>query len=176
MRNRRALATMLAFLSLATALHARQTVFGIDVAGLGIMPTASYKDVTGPALGVLGGFELETVPSFALTGRGGYISHMRRDDFSRTLVPILGGIKITSYNTSLYAAGEVGRVSIRDRYDGDDPAIESRRATRTAWGVGFGSAVERLDLRFSLHAWDANHVGQNMTIGVSLAYLLLGTY
>jgi hypothetical protein len=176
MRNTSALTLLILVLSMAGGLHARQEAFAIDVVGIGLVPAASYKSDVGPGLGALVGFELETVPSFALTGRGGYIGHMGRNEYSRSVVPILGGLKITSYNSSLYIAGEIGRASIRDGYDGSDSTFSDRRASRTAWGIGFGSAVDRLDLRFSLHAWDAEKPRDSMTIGLSIGFLLLSSY
>lgn len=167
----------LAFIALAVLVgpaSARQESFGVDVTGLGVIPLKHYEPSVGPALGGLVGFELEAFPSFSITGRGGYIAHTRRDDFSRSLVPILGGLKITSYDSPLYVAGEVGRVKVRDRYDGSDSSVGDRRATRTAWGVGVGSAVDRLDLRVSMHFWDAANLRKSAALDVSLAFLLLG--
>jgi len=160
---------------LVAGAHARQESFAVDVTGMGTLPLKHYQPSVGPALGGLVGFELEAFPSFSLTGRGGYIVHTRRDDFSRSLVPILGGLKITSYDSPLYVAGEVGRVSVRDRYDGSDSTLKDGRATRTAWGVGVGSAVERLDLRVSMHFWDAARLRRSATLDISLAFLLLGS-
>jgi hypothetical protein len=153
---------------------ARQTQLGVDVVAIGLLPMGSYKDGTGPALGGLVGLESEAFPGFGLTIRGGYIEHMPRADFTRQLIPVLGGFKLTSYSSSLYAAAEAGRVSIRDIYSGDDDLVENSKKTKTAWGVGFGSAADQLDLRLSLHVWDASHAKQTMTVALSLGILIFG--
>ena len=154
--------------------EARQTQMGLDVAVLGLLPAGSYADATGPALGVLGGLETEVTPGIGLTVRSGYIGHMERDDFSRTVVPILGGLKLTSYSSAIYLAGEAGRAWFRDEYRGDVPLVEDRRNTKTAWGVGIGAAADALDVRLSFHVWDAANLRETMTVGVSLAFLVFG--
>jgi hypothetical protein len=122
----------------------------------------------------LGGLEAEAFPGLGLTVRSGYISHMERGGYTSKLVPILGGVKLTSYSSSFYIAGEAGRVSIRDEYTGTDPAGMNKKTSKTAWGFGLGSAADRLDLRISLHVWDAGKTAESITIGVSLAFLILG--
>jgi hypothetical protein len=167
----------LAFLSLVLLMYpaaARQTQMGMDIVGVGLFPSGTYEDVTGPALGILAGVEGEAFPGLGLTLRGGYLGHMERNDYSRVLVPILGGVKITSYSSSFYAAAEAGRVSIRDEYMGNDPLVKNIRGSKTSWSVGLGSAADRLDLRLSLYAWDAAHWRETMTIGLSLGFLVLG--
>jgi hypothetical protein len=176
MKSIRALALPLLLALGAGSAHAWQEPFAVDVTGIGLIPSSTYKQSVGPGLGALAGFELEASPSIALTGRGGYISHMQRGDYGRSLVPILGGLKFTSYGTSLYIAGEAGRVRVRDRYEGDDTTVSDRRAIKTAWGLGVGSAVDRLDLRVSMHVWDAAKASDNVTIDVSLAFMLFGSY
>jgi hypothetical protein len=156
------------------AVFARQTQVGLDLAVMGLIPSGDYEDVTGPAIGGLGGLELEAFPGLALTIRGGYFGHMERRDYTRELIPIMGGVKVTSYSSSFYAAVEGGRVSIRDQYSGDDPLGEDEKRSKTAWGFGFGSAADQLDLRLSLHFWDAANMKESVTIGLSLAFLLWG--
>lgn len=154
--------------------EARQTQMGFDVAVLGLLPLGSYADATGPGLGVLGGLETELRPGVGLTVRSGYIGHMERDDYSRNVVPVLGGLKLTSYSSAVYIAGEAGRAWFRDQYRGDLPLVDDRRNTKTAWGVGIGAAADALDLRVSFHVWDAANMRETMTLGVSLAFLVFG--
>lgn len=157
-----------------SAVHARQTAFGVDIAGIGLLAVGDHKDAVGPALGVLGGVEFEASPGLAVTFRSGYIAHTERKAYSRELVPFLGGLKVTSYSSPFYAAAEAGRVKIRDVYEGDLSLPDRDTRIKTAWGVGFGSASDRLDLRLSLHFWDASHMSESATIGLSLALLLIG--
>jgi hypothetical protein len=162
-------------LSLATApAHARQSVFAIDVAPTVLVPSSEYRKSVGFGFGALGGFELETIPSFSLTGRSGYILHVERNDHSRSIVPLLGGLKISSYSSSLYAAGEGGLAYVRDKYTSADSLGVDRKETRNAWGVSVGSAVDRHDLRFSVHVWDADRIRKSMTFSISIAFLIFG--
>ncbi len=155
---------------------ARQTRLGIDITALGLIPLAEHERIAGPGMGALAGIEGEASPGFGLTLRGGYISQMARGGYTREMIPILGGIKLTSYSSSIYLAGEAGRVNIRDEYTGDALVPgEDRRNTKTAWGVGIGSAADRLDLRLSFHVWNTDKMSESMTVGISLAFLILGS-
>lgn len=169
-----ALLTVLVSLLLAPGASARQTQLGVDLAVLGLFPVGAYDDETGPAMGALAGIEAEVFPGMALTVRSGYISHMERSDYSRNVIPILGGLKLTTYSSSLYLAGEAGRARLRDEYRGDVSSTPDNESTKTAWSIGLGSAADVLDMRVSLFVWDAANFRETMTIGVSLAFLFWG--
>lgn len=176
--NRYLVATLAAmlFLGWSGEVSARQTQLGFDVTALGLMPLGDHERIAGPGLGVLAGVEGEAAPGFGLTLRGGYISQMTRGDYTRAMVPILGGVKLTTYSSNLYLAGEAGRVSIRDEYTGPSATPGSdTRTSKTAWGVGIGSASDRLDLRLSFHVWNTDRMSESMTIGISLGFLIVGS-
>jgi hypothetical protein len=86
----------------------------------------------------------------------------------------LGGLKLISQSTSLYAAGEAGLAFIRDKHTGSDPSGSNRNFSTNAWGAGLGSAIDARDLRVSVHVWDADRPRATMTIGLSMAFLLTG--
>lgn len=159
-----------------TEADARRTEFGIDVAALGFLALGDHERIAGPGLGALVGLEAEVTPGIGLTVRGGHIQQMTRGDYTRSMRPVLGGFKLTSYSSPFYFAGEAGRAHVRDDYKGDAllPGPD-RRVWKTAWGGGVGAAADRLDLRLSFHVWNADRMSESMTIGISLGFLIVGS-
>jgi hypothetical protein len=168
-----ALSLVAAFAVVEASAASRESA-NLDVVAIGMMPFSDYKETVSPALGAIAGLELPIFSPISLTARSGYIAHFKRKNSWRSLVPAFGGVKLNSYATTMYLAGEAGPVLTRDNYTGDDPARSSASSTPIAWGVGIGSAVDEHDLRFSLHVWDSKHPGESITFGISLAILFFG--
>jgi hypothetical protein len=156
------------FASAARAQYSTDMRLGVGLAVTGNMPIGDFREVAGFGIGGLGGVELGAYPGLALTARSGYIKFMEKDDLTTTMIPIMGGAKITVPSTSIYFAGELGSVITKVEDAGSDLIDRGDESTNLGWSAGIGSAVGPLDLRLSYNVWDAGNMKQSTTLGLSL--------
>jgi hypothetical protein len=155
---------------LATVAFSQENTFGIRVAAAGQFPSGDFDKTAGIGYGAFGGFELGGW--FALTARSGYVRYLERADHTRSFIPVFGGIKLSTEDRAIYLAGEGGVVVTRIDYSGSNVLTDDVHETNPGWGLGIGSEVGPLDLRFSLNVWDAAHMPETTSLGLSLGFTL----
>lgn len=162
------LAIIALFASPARAQYSSVPRLGIGVAVTGHMPLGDFRDVAGFGIGGLGGIELGAYPGLAVTARSGYIQFLEEDDLTTTMIPIMGGAKITLPTAPIYLAGELGAVITQVDDAGSGILDRDDEATHLGWNAGVGSAVGPVDLRLSYNVWDTGNTKQSTSIGLSL--------
>jgi hypothetical protein len=142
--------------------------FGIGAAVTGHLPVGDLAEFTGFGFGGLGGLELGAYPGLAVTARSGYLHFPEHDDNTLSYVPLMGGLKASGVEGAVYMAFEVGAVFTKVRYDGIPLGGRDVDETNLGWNIGIGSMAGALDLRLSFNVWDAAHLSESMTIGLSV--------
>jgi outer membrane protein OmpA-like peptidoglycan-associated protein len=156
---------------------------GVDLVGQ--LPVADYADEVGLGLGGLLRFKyhpLENSSVLGLTLRSGYIWHLGKkieyNTFTETtnhsMLPILGGVRLTLPGSPLYVAAEGGGV-LHFHRTAEDPGSASTQTRWTpGWTAGIGYEVGRTDVRLGLHFPDATDMGGTTAIGFSVGYSFWG--
>jgi hypothetical protein len=160
---------VLAFaISAPAAFSQTEPRFGIGAAVTGHLPVGDLAEFTGFGFGGLGGLELGAYPGLAVTARSGYLHFPEHDDNTLSYVPLMGGLKASGVEGAVYMAFEVGAVFTKVRYDGIPLGGRDVDETNLGWNIGIGSMAGALDLRLSFNVWDAAHLSESMTIGLSV--------
>jgi hypothetical protein len=160
--------TLVLALSATAAFSQTEPRFGFGIAGTGQFPVGDLTESAGLGFGGLVGLELGAYPGLAVTARSGYIQFLEKEDNVRSYVPIMGGMKASGVEGTVYMAAEAGAVITKVRYDGLPLGGGDVDETNLGWNVGIGSMAGALDLRLSFNVWDAAHMQESMTIGLSL--------
>ncbi len=155
----------------ATTAFSQGPGLGIGVMAVGLFPVGDYQESTSLGFGGLGGIEIGDYPGLSLTARSGYIQQLEQKNYTVAMIPILGGLKASTMEGSIYMTGEFGVVKTRTSYSGPLPLIGDNNETNPAWGFGVGSMAGPWDLRLSFNVWDARHTYERMSLGLSLGFL-----
>ena len=155
---------VLAFALSTTAAFSQEPGFGVSVAAVGQFPAGDFERATGFGFGGLAGVEFGG-EALSITARSGYIQHLERQNRTISFIPILGGLKLSTDDRSVYLAGELGVVRTKI----EDAGILARDANENnmGWSAGVGSMGGPFDIRFNFNVWDAAHLKETMTLGVS---------
>lgn len=156
------------FATEARAQYSSDMRLGLGVAVTGHMPLGDFRETAGFGIGGLGGLEIGAYPGLAITARSGFIQFLEKDDLTTTMVPIMGGAKVSLPASPIYFAGELGAVLTKVDDAGSDLIDRSDEATHLGWSAGLGSAVGPVDLRLSYNVWDAGNMDQSATLGLTL--------
>jgi hypothetical protein len=151
----------------ATGAFAQDGFLGVGVAGVGLFPVGDFEHAAGFGYGALGSVEIGG-PGLSLTARAGYIEHLERADYTWSFIPIMGGLKLSTDDRTVYLAGELGPVLTKARYSGAALLGEDRNETNFGWSAGIGSEAGPLDLRFLLSVRDVSNLSETMSLGTSL--------
>jgi len=150
---------------------AQEGGLGVTAAVMAVFPSGRFDQSVATGFGGLAGVELAG-EGIGLTARSGYIQLGERHDVTQTMIPILGGLKLSTDDGAVYVVGELGAILTQRESSGSIPAAGDGNKTNPGWGIGVGSSPGPLDLRFSFNVWDARHLQESMAVGLSFGIIL----